>query len=80
MANTRELTGITREKLDAFRGKMKKFGVEVPEGDDVEVKAPFWVKMRTTYDDAVEVLTLEILDKPIFVPESQIWSIVEGGV
>ena len=80
MANTRELTGITREKLDAFRGKMKKFGVEVPEGDDVEVKAPFGVKMRATYDDTVEVLTLEILDKPIFVPESQIWSIVEGGV
>ncbi len=79
MANIKELTGITREKLDAFRVKMKKFGVEVPDGDDVEIKAPFGVKMRATYDEAVEVLTLEILDKPIFIPESQIWSIVEGG-
>ncbi len=29
MANTKELTDITREKLDGFRGKMKKFGVDV---------------------------------------------------
>ena len=80
MAKTKELTGVTREKLDQFRGKMKKFGVEVPDGDDVELKAPMGVKMRATYNEAVEILTLEILDKPVFVPEAQIWSIVEGGV
>jgi len=79
MANTKELTAITREKLNAFRGKMKKFGVEVPEGDDVEIKAPFGVKMHAKYDEAAETLTLKIRDKPMFVPESQIWSIVEGG-
>jgi|GWRWMinimDraft_5_1066013.scaffolds.fasta_scaffold103439_1 hypothetical protein len=79
MASTRELTDITREKLDVFRGKMKKFGVEVPEGDDVEIKAPIGVKMRAKYDEASQTLSLEILDKPIFIPESQIWSIVDGG-
>lgn len=79
MANTRELTDITREKLDVFRGKMKKFGVEVPEGDDVEIKAPLGVKMRAKYDEVSQTLLLEILDKPIFIPESQIWGIVEGS-
>ena len=79
MANTKELTAITREKLDIFRGKMKKFGVEVPEGDDVEIKAPMGVIMRAKYDEPTQILLLEILDKPIFVPEGQIWSIVESG-
>lgn len=79
MAKTKDLTGITREKLNGFRGKMKKFGVEVPEGDDVEVKAPLGVKMRAIYNEPAKVLTLEILEKPVFVPEAQIWSIVDGA-
>lgn len=79
MANTRELTDITREKLNGFRTKMKNFGVDVPQGDDVEIKAPMGVKMRAKYDEAGETLLLEILDKPIFVPESQIWSVVDSG-
>lgn len=80
MAKTKELTGVTREKLDQFRSKMKKFGVDVPAGDDVEIIAPMGVKMRATYEETAAILTLEILDKPIFIPAAQIWSIVEGGV
>jgi hypothetical protein len=79
MASKKELTDITREKLDGFRGKMKKFGVNVPEGDDVQINAPMGVKMRAKYDETAQTLLLEIVDKPIFVPEAQIWSIVEGG-
>ncbi|MBL8181966.1 MAG: hypothetical protein JNL64_10200 [Blastocatellia bacterium] len=79
MANTKTITGVDRSKLDSFRGKMKKFGAEVPDGDDVEIKAPFGVKMRASYVESAETLTLEILDKPVFVPESQIWSIVDSG-
>ena len=79
MAKTKEITGVDRDRLNAFRGKMKKLGVEVPEGDDVEVKAPFGVKMRATYNEDAQILTLEILDKPIFVPESQIWTVVDSG-
>ena len=79
MAKTKEITDVDRDRLNAFRGKMKKLGVEVPAGDDVEVKAPFGIKMRATYDEAVQTLTLEILDKPLFVPESQIWNMVDSG-
>jgi hypothetical protein len=58
---------------------MKTFGVEVPEGDDVEIGAPLGVKMRATYDEPAQILTLTILEKPMFVPEAQIWNIVESG-
>lgn len=58
---------------------MKKFGVEVPEGDDMKITPPFGVKMHAKYDEAAETLTLKIRDKTNVRPESQIWSIVEGG-
>ena len=79
MAKIKEISNITREKLNGFRGKMKKFGVEVPEGDDVEGKAPLGVKMRATYFEASETLKLEILEKPAFIPEAQIWNIIDGA-
>lgn len=79
MANSKTLTGISRSRLDRFRAEMAKLGVAIPEGDDVDIKAMFGVKMHATYEEAAETLTLEIIDKPIFVPESQIWSFVDSG-
>jgi hypothetical protein len=79
MANKKELTGINRLQLDRFRREIGKFGVEIPEGDDVEIKGPFGIRMHAKYDGAAEILTLEITDKPILVPESQIWSFVDNG-
>lgn len=58
---------------------MAKLAVYIPEGDDVDIKAMFGVRMHATYDETSQTLTLEITDKPIFVPESQIWSFVESG-
>lgn len=71
---------VTREKLDEFRGKMNKYGVNVPDGDDVEIKAPLGVRVQATYDENAQTLTLRIVEKPVYVPESQIWSIVETGM
>lgn len=80
MANTtKQLTGIDRQKLDRFRAEMAKLGVKIPEGDDVEINAMFGVKMHATYEEAIETLTLELIDKPIFVPESQVWSFIDSG-
>ena len=79
MPTTKTLTGIDRARLDCFRTEMAKLGVAIPEGDDVDIKAMFGVKMHATYDESTETLTLEIIDKPIFVPESQIWSFVDSG-
>ena len=79
MANQKELTGINRARLDRFRREIGKLGVEIPEGDDVDIKAPFGVRMHAKYDEAAEILTLEITDRPALVPSSQIWKVVDSG-
>ncbi|HMT08887.1 MAG TPA: hypothetical protein PKA82_12855 [Pyrinomonadaceae bacterium] len=79
MAKVKEIENVSRERLDQFRAKMKGYGVTVPPGDDVDIDAPLGVKMHATYNESAQVLTLEIIEKPMFVPESQIWSIVDSG-
>lgn len=77
MTSTREFTNISRDQLADFRSELKKYGVNVPDGDDVKISAPFGVKMHAVYVEESKALTLSILDKPVFVPESQIWGIVD---
>lgn len=79
MAKIKEIENVSRERLNQFRAKMKSYGVTVPPGDDVDIDAPMGVRMHAKYDEAAQTLTLEIIEKPMFVPSSQIWSIVESG-
>jgi len=79
MAESREFTGISRAKLNGLRKELGKWGVEIPEGDDVEVKGPMGVRLRAVYSEPAETLRLEITDKPMFVSENQIWKVVENG-
>jgi hypothetical protein len=79
MAEHREFIGISRAKLNGLRTELGKWGVEIPEGDDVEVKGPLGVKLRATYTESSETLRLSITHKPAFVSEKQIWKVVENG-
>ena len=72
-------TGIRRADVDKIRGELGKYGITIPEGDDVEVKGPLGVKMRVIYDEPNESLNLTILEKPDYVTEGQIWKVVEMG-
>jgi hypothetical protein len=71
--------GISRTELNQLRKDLAKEGVEVPEGDDVEFKALFGVHLSATYDEAKETLKICITNKPFFVPESEVWKIVDAG-
>ncbi len=79
MADHKEFTGVTREKLESIRKDLSKRGIKIPKGDDVEVDGPFGVKMQVSYDETSKKLKLEINEKPIFISENQIWKIVESG-
>ena len=79
MTDHREFTGISRAKLNGLRSDLAKWGVEIPEGDDVEVKGPLGVKLRAVYSEPNETLRLTITDRPAFVSEKQIWKVVENG-
>ncbi len=79
MPESKQYGGITREELVNLRKDLAREGVNVPEGDDVEIKGPFGVELRAIYDEAKETLKIRITKKPFYVPESEIWKIVDTG-
>ena len=80
MPDCKQYGGITREELDHLRGDLKKEGVSIPQGDDVEVKGPYGIELRAFYDESKETLKICITKKPFYIPESEIWKIVDTGV
>jgi hypothetical protein len=79
MSDCKEYEGITRKKLADLRKELASQGVNVPEGDDVAIKAPFGVELQAIYDEQNETLKICINDKPFYVPKSQIWKLVDAG-
>jgi hypothetical protein len=73
----RTYTGVTRADVDQIRSELGKFGIAIPEGDDVEVAGPLGVRMQVKYDEQNQSLDLEIIEKPGYVSETQIWKVVE---
>ena len=79
MAEEREYGGISRAKLDRLRSDLAAWGVEIPAGDDVEVKGPFGVRLQATYNETMQVLKLRITKRPPLISEKQIWKMVDSG-
>ncbi|MFN6963984.1 MAG: hypothetical protein ACK4S4_09485 [Pyrinomonadaceae bacterium] len=73
----RSYKGVERKDLDRIRTELAKFGIKMPDGDNVEVKGPLGVKMQVDYDEPQKTLSLTIVNKPAFVTENQIWKVVE---
>jgi len=38
------------------------------------------VKLSMNYDEPTQLLKIDILDKPIFIPESLIWQFIDSSV
>lgn len=79
MSETKVFTDVSRERLTKFRRELAQWGVKVPDGDDVEVKGPFGVILRATYDEVLKTLSLSIVEKPMLIPESQVWKFVDNA-
>ncbi len=79
MPDCKQYGGITRAELGNLRKDLAKEGIEVPEGDDVEVSGPFGVKLQAIYNEAKETLKICITKKPFYIPESEVWKIVDTG-
>jgi hypothetical protein len=80
MASCKQYGGITRTELSHLRADLAKEGIRIPEGDDVMIKGPYSIELQATYDERKETLKICIVKKPFFVPESEIWKIVDAGV
>ncbi len=79
MSETKEFTDVSRERLNRFRRELAQWGVKVPDGDDVQVSGPFGVILRATYDETLKTLSLSIVEKPMLIPESQVWKFVDNA-
>jgi len=79
MPDCKQYGGINRDELVNLRKDLASEGIIVPEGDDVEVQGPFGVKLQATYDEQKETLKIRITKKPFYIPESEIWKIVDAG-
>lgn len=79
MPDCKQYGGITRDELAKLRADLAKEGVNVPAGDDVSVAGPYGIQLRATYDEAKETLKICIVKKPFYIPESEIWKIVDAG-
>ncbi len=79
MPDCKHYVGITRDELAKLIEDLAKEGVSVPEGDDVQIKAPFGVELRAIYHEAKETLKICIVKKPFYIPESEVWKIVDTG-
>ena len=71
--------GITRAELEKLRQDLAKEGVSVPEGDEVKISGMFGVELQGSYDESKETLKVGITKKPFYVPESEVWKIVDTG-
>ena len=71
--------GIKRGELAKLRKDLAKEGINVPAGDDVSVEGPYGIELRATYNETKETLKISITKKPFYIPESEIWKIVDTG-
>jgi len=79
MPDCKQYGGITRDELLNLRKDLAGEGIDVPEGDDVEVKGLFGVELRAIYNEQKETLKICITKKPFYIPESEVWKIVDTG-
>ena len=79
MANFKYYGGITRAELNNLRQDLAKEGVSVPEGDEVKIQGLYGVELQASYDESKETLKITIAKKPFYIPESEVWKIIDTG-
>ena len=79
MPDCKQYGGITRGELDNLREDLAKEGISIPSGDDVMVQGPYGIQLRATYNEDKETLKICITKKPFYIPESEVWKIVDTG-
>lgn len=79
MPDSKQYGGINRAELAKLKKDLANEGVVVPDGDDVEVSGPFGIKLQAVYNEAKETLKISIVKKPFYIPETEVWKIVDAG-
>lgn len=79
MADTKEYVGITRPALDCLKEHLESRGIIPPTGDSGTFGHQ-GVMLSVTYLEEQQILQFGIVEKPFFVPEDVVWTLLDGAV
>ena len=79
MADTKEYVGITRSTLDCLKQRFQSQGVAPPAGDSGTIEQQ-GVRLSVTYVEAEQKLHFGLVEKPFFIAESLVWSLLDRAV
>jgi hypothetical protein len=79
MADSKAYTGIAQSTLDCLNTDLKSMGIDPPsgEGGTIEYQG---VKLSVFYSATAQTLSVRIISKPPFVPESLVWQLLDGRI
>ena len=75
--NCRDYTGVTRDAINRWREEAARSGTPLPPGDSFTIEKS-GVTISANYNEGAQTATICIVDKPAFIPDSMVWSIVES--
>lgn len=79
MASFKEYNGITEAGLGALKKDLESMGITPPNGNSGTIEYQ-GVKLGVDFLPETQKLTIRVLEKPPFVPESLIWQLLDGRV
>jgi hypothetical protein len=77
MDGSRRFEGITPQIVERLKQGLQQKGITPFEGDSGTIEA-MGVRLSVEYHAAEQALDIRILEKPAFIPDSLVWSQVEG--
>jgi hypothetical protein len=80
MAASKEYTGIARQRMNRLWQGLRSTGITPESSGDSGTIEYQGVKLSVSYDEANQVLKLDILEKPAYIPESLIWGFIDNSI
>ncbi|MGH9327127.1 MAG: hypothetical protein ACRD2B_10670 [Terriglobia bacterium] len=79
MADAKEFAGISRNTLNCLKKDLHTMGITPPDGDSGVIEYQ-GVKFSISYAETAAKLSIQILTKPAFIPESLVWQLLDGRI
>ncbi|MDE3181690.1 MAG: hypothetical protein KGM47_18745 [Acidobacteriota bacterium] len=75
----KEYEGVTQKALEALKKELQAMGITPPGGNTGTIEYQ-GVKLGVDFAAEAQKLTVRVLEKPSFVPESLIWQLLDSRV
>ncbi|MPZ17963.1 MAG: hypothetical protein GEV06_08635 [Luteitalea sp.] len=76
---TKTFSDISRATFEHIKNDLRSLGVNVPSGDDCIIEHR-GARGSLAYSEATGRLEVSILEKPLFVPESAVWALLDRAM